>query len=88
MILTWPMAIVIVAVIFVGAGIAGTPATRRHKLQVEELRAKGSEQYRILADDFSKLAQETRDVQSSMRADLEAIRASVESIEAMMRDVG
>lgn len=88
MTLTWPMAIVIVAVIFVGAGILGTPATRRHKLQIEELRAKGNEQYRALADDFAKLADETRNAQAGMQADIAAIRASVETIEKMMRDVG
>lgn len=81
-------AIVIVALIFVIAGIAGTPATRRHRLQIEELKAKGNEHYRSVADDYAKLAQETREAQSAMKADIEAIRSSVESIETMMRDVG
>lgn len=88
MILTWPLAIVIVVLIIVGVGTAGMPATRRHRLQVEELRAKGNEQYRALADEFAKLAQETREAQTAMKADLEAVRSSVEAIEAMMRDVG
>jgi methyl-accepting chemotaxis protein len=88
MTLTWPWAIVIVAAIFVIAGTLGTPATRRHRLQIEELRAKGNEQYRALADEFAKLTQDTREVQSAMKTDLEAIRSSVDSIESMMREVG
>jgi methyl-accepting chemotaxis protein len=88
MTLTWPWAIVIVVAIIMIVGSLGTPATRRHKVQIEELRAKGNEQYRAVADEFAKLAQETREVQSGMKADLEAIRSSVDSIETMMREVG
>lgn len=88
MTLTWPLAIVIVALIVVIVGTLGMPATRRHKLQIEELRAKGNEQYRALAEEFAKLAQETREAQSAAKADLEAIRSSVDSIESMMREVG
>ena len=88
MTLTWPLAFVIVAVIFVAAGTLGTPATRRHKLQIEELRAKGNEQYQVLAADYAKLAAELRDSQAAMQADLAKLAAGVESMEAMMREVG
>jgi len=86
--LTWPVAIIIVVAIVMIVGTAGTPATRRHKLQIEELRAKGNEQYQVLAADYAKLATELRDTQTAMQADLARLAASVESMEVMMREVG
>ena len=47
--LTWPVAIIIIVAIVMIVGTAGTPARRRHKIQIEELRAKGNEQYQVLA---------------------------------------
>ena len=86
--LAWPVAIIIVVAIIMIMGAAGTPATRRHKIQIEELRAKGNEQYQMLAADYAKLAGELRDSQAAMQADLAKLAAAVESIEAMMREVG
>lgn len=86
--MTWPMAIVLSTLIFVVAIAAMMPSITRASMKVEEAKAKGNEGYKLLASDFAKLAEETRAVQAAMKADLEAVRGSVESIETMMRDVG
>lgn len=87
MTLDWPAAILIMFVIFVAAIAIGGPTRRRHELQVTELKAKGHEEYQALAEKFEALAQETRDAQAAMHADLAAVRVSVQAIETMMRDV-
>jgi Skp family chaperone for outer membrane proteins len=88
MTLSWPLAIVIVTVIFFGVVVASAPANRRAKHDLEEMKAKYNEQYQVLAADYATLAAELRDSQAAMQADLAKLAAGVESIEAMMRDVG
>jgi Skp family chaperone for outer membrane proteins len=88
MTLDWPLAIVLVTVIFLGVVTATTPAHRRSQLQLAEMKAKHDGRYQTLAADYATLATELRDTQSGMQADIAAIRASVESVEQMMRDVG
>jgi hypothetical protein len=87
MTLDWPAAILIMFVILaVGVGVGG-PNRRRHALQLAEIKASGHEEYKALAEKFEALAQETRDAQAAMQADLGAVRVSVEAIEKMMREV-
>jgi hypothetical protein len=86
--LNGPLAFVIVVLIFFGVVLATQPANRRHSIKMAEIKARGGEQFEALSADYTKLAQETREAQASMQADIAAIRASVESIEQMMRDVG
>jgi hypothetical protein len=88
MTLEWPLAIVLVVVIFLVVGAVQTPAHRRSRLQLEEMKAKYNAQYQTLAADYATLAVELRDTQAAMQADLAKLAASVESIEAMMREVG
>jgi hypothetical protein len=83
-----PLAFVIVVLIFFGVVMATMPANRRHAIKMAEIKAKGGEEFKELNDKYTQLAEETRTTQASMQADLAAIRASVESIEQMMRDVG
>jgi hypothetical protein len=85
--LDWPMAVLIMFVIFVVVVGASEPRRRSHELRITELKAKGHEEYRALAERYEALAQETRDGQAAMRADLAAARVSVEAIESMMREV-
>jgi Skp family chaperone for outer membrane proteins len=77
-----------VTVIFFGVVVATAPANRRAKHDLEEMKAKYNEQYQVLAADYATLATELRDSQAAMQADLAKLAAGVESIEAMMRDVG
>lgn len=87
MTLEWPAAILIMFVILsVGVALGG-PTRRRHALQLAEVKAKGHEEYQALAERFEGLARETRNTQAAMQADLAAVRASVASIETMMREV-
>jgi len=88
MTLDWPLAIVLVTVIFFGVVVATAPANRRAKHDLEEMKAKYNEQYQVLAADCAKLAGELRDTQAAMQADLARLATGVESIEAMMREVG
>jgi len=87
MTLTWPLAIVLVVVIFLAVTAVQTPAHRRSRFQLAEMQAKYNEQYQVLAADYAKLAVELRDSQAAVQADLAKLTASVESIEAMMREV-
>jgi len=87
MTLEWPAAILIMFVILaVGVAIGG-PTRRRHALELAEIKAKGHEEYRVLAEKFEALAQEARESQAAVKSDLAALRTSVESIETMMREV-
>jgi hypothetical protein len=88
MTLDWPLAIVIVVVIFMGVTAIQTPAYRRSRLQIAEMNAKSNDQYKSLAADYAKLAGELRDTQAAMQADLARLATGVESIETMMREVG
>jgi len=88
MTLEWPLAIVIVVVIFFGVVLATAPANRRARHDLEEMKAKYNEQYQVLASDYATLAAELRDTQAAMQADLARLATGVESIEAMMREVG
>lgn len=88
MTLTWPLAIVMVFVTFLVVTAVQTPAYRRSRFQLAEMQAKYNEQYHTLAADYAKLAVELRDSQAAIAADLAKLATSVESIEAMMREVG
>jgi ribosome-binding protein aMBF1 (putative translation factor) len=52
-----------------------------------ELKAKGHEEYRALAERYEALVRESREAQTAVQADLAAVRVSVEAIASMMRDV-
>ena len=88
MTLDWPLAIVLVTVIFFAVVVATAPANRRSKHELEEMKAKYNQQYQTLAADYATLAAELRDTQAAMHTDLAKLAAGVESIEAMMREVG
>lgn len=87
MTLEGPMAFLIVMFVILAISIATTPSRRRHQLQMAEVKSRSGEQFKELNADYTRLAQETRETQASMQADIGAIRTSVESIEQMMRDV-
>ncbi|HEY3316849.1 MAG TPA: hypothetical protein VGK50_00280 [Coriobacteriia bacterium] len=84
----WPLAVVAVAIVIGIVAVLSTVLAARGAVATEEAKGKYGEQYRMLAADYEKLAKETRDVQAAMRTDLDDLRAKVESIEKMMREVG
>lgn len=83
-----PMAFVIVVLIFFGVVVATMPSNRRHQIKMAEIKARSGEEFEELHAKYAELAQETREKTAAMAADIAAMRASVESIEHMMRDVG
>jgi hypothetical protein len=89
--MTWldgSLGFVVVILIFFGVAQLGLPSHRRQQIKLAEIKARGGEQFEALNAEYNKLALETRAAQTSMQVDIAAIRASVESIEQMMRDVG
>ncbi len=87
MTLDWPAAVLIMFLVFVAVVVVSEPRRRRHELQMAEVKARGTQEYRALAEKFEALAQESHDVQAAVRSDLDAVKASVASIESMMREV-
>jgi hypothetical protein len=102
----WPAAIVLATLIMGVVILIVSRMAAKGSIDVEEAKGKYMEQYQVLADDYSRLAQETGEAQTAIRADIAALQRqsaeaqaavvadvnrlanSVESIEAMMRDVG
>lgn len=84
----WPLAIVLVAIVLGGVSLLATQMAAKAGVAGEEAKGKYGEQYRMLAADYEKLAKEMRDSQLAMQGDLADMRAKVESIEKMMREVG
>ena len=87
MTIEWPAAVLIMFLVFVAVVAISEPTRRRHELQMADVKAKGQEEYKALAEKFEALAQETRAAQAAMQTDLAAVRVSAQSIETMMRDV-
>jgi len=86
--LNGPLGFVITILVFFAAASLGLPSYRRQQLKLAEIKSHSGEKFEALNAEYTKLAQETREAQTAMKADLAAIRESVESIEQMMRDVG
>ena len=87
MTLDWPVAILIMFLVFVAVVAASEPTRRRHELQMAEVKAKGNRSTGLSPRSSRPCAQETQDVQAAVRSDLDAVKASVASIESMMREV-
>ena len=81
MTIDWPVAMIIVVLIVAVAGVSSGILNHPHDVALKTI----SEKY---ASQYQALAQGTRDLQKAMQADLAEIRAKVESIERMMREVG
>jgi hypothetical protein len=89
--MTWldsSLGFVVVILVLFGVASLGMPSHRRQQLKLAEIKSRSGEEYKALNEQHTALATETRATQASMQADIAAIRASVESIEQMMRDVG
>ena len=83
----WPAAMIVVIIIIGGAALLTTYIGARAGVAAEKTKGKLADQYHELAGDYHNLAQETRDLQAAMQADLAELRQKVESIERMMREV-
>ena len=81
MTIDWPLAMIITVLIVAVAGVSSGILNHPHDVALKTL----SEKY---ASQYQALSQETRDLQKAMQTDLAEMRAKVESIERMMREVG
>jgi hypothetical protein len=86
--LNGPLGFILTVIIFFAVASLGLPSHRRQQLKLAEIKSRSGEEYKALNEQYTALATETRSAQATMQADIAAIRASVESIEQMMRDVG
>lgn len=96
--ISWPVAAIVVALVFIlGVIVLGFWSSRpgslsmsrvRAEVAKEEARAKYGEEYRMLAADYETLAKELRDATSAIQSDLATMLERVDSIERMMREVG
>jgi len=86
--LNGPLGFILTVLIFFAVASLGLPSHRRQQLKLAEINAQSNAKYEALNAEYNKLALETREAQANMKADITAIRTSVESIEQMMRDVG
>ena len=86
--MSWSVAVIVMVVLVFLGCIALAFIDIRGKTAQEEAKGKYGEQYRLIAADYETLAKETRDAATAMQADLARLRDKVDSIEAMMREVG
>jgi type II secretory pathway pseudopilin PulG len=84
----WPLVVVIAIVVIGGVALLSTVVAGNASVAAEKAKGEYGEQYRLIAADYEKLAQETSDAAKVMQTDLATLRAKVDSIEKMMREVG
>ena len=84
----WPLAVLISVVVIGGVALLSTVVAGNASVAAEKAKGENGEQYRALAADYETLAKETRDAAAAIKADLATLRAKVDSIEQMMREVG
>jgi hypothetical protein len=73
----WPGAIVLATLIIGIVGLIGTRMAAKAGVAAEDVKGKHNEQFQVLAENYTKLAQETRDAQASIRADVAALAQEV-----------
>ena len=83
----WPAAVVLVIVIIGVVALLSTIVASNAGVASEKTKGKLADQYRELVGEYENLAQQTRDLQAAMQADLAELGKKVESIEHMMREV-
>ncbi|MGC9973966.1 MAG: hypothetical protein ABSC36_01070 [Gaiellaceae bacterium] len=84
----WPLAVVIAIVVIGVVAVLSTLVAGNASVAAEKAKGEYGEQYRLIAADYETLAKETRDAAKAIQSDLATLRAKVDSIEHMMREVG
>ncbi len=84
----WPAAIVLATLIMGIVILIVSRMAAKGSLEVEDAKGKYNEQFQGLADNYAKLAQETREAQAAIRADIAALqRQSAEAQTAVVSDL-
>ena len=83
----WPAAVILVIVVIGAVALLSTIGASNAGIASEKTRGKFADQYRELVSQYESLAQQTRDLQAAMQADLAELTTKVASIEHMMKEV-
>jgi len=83
----WPAAVILVIVVIGAVALLSTIVASNAGVASEKTRGKFADQYRELVSQYESLAQQTRDLQAAMQADLAELTTKVASIEHMMKEV-
>lgn len=91
MTISWPVAsiiIVVLAIVLMAIGaLVLASFSARTQMRRDQTRGRFAEEYRELALAYQALAQELRDAEIAIKADLAATREKVEAVERMMLEV-
>jgi hypothetical protein len=87
MTISWPVAIIIIFVIFMAVVIYGGAKDRNFKLQKAQITADREDQLRQLVARYEQLAETTLDAQQRVAADVSELRSRATSIEQILRTV-
>jgi hypothetical protein len=87
MTLSWPVAIIIIFVIFMAVVIYGGAKDRHFKLQKAQITADREQELRQLVTRYEQLAETTLDAQQRVAADVSELRSRTSSIEQILRTV-
>jgi uncharacterized protein YlxW (UPF0749 family) len=87
MTLSWPVAIIIIFVIFMAVVLYGSAKDRHYKLQKAQITADREQELRQLVARYEQLAETTLDAQQRVAADVSELRSRTTSIEQILRTV-
>jgi hypothetical protein len=87
MTISWPVAIIIIFVIFMAVVIYGSAKDRNFKLQKAQITAGREDELRQLITRYEQLAETTLDAQQRVAADVSELRSRTTSIEQILRTV-
>lgn len=87
MTISWPVAIIIIFVIFMAVVLYGGAKDRRFKLQKAQITADREQELRQLVARYEQLAETTLDAQRRVAADVSELRSRATSIEQILRTV-
>jgi hypothetical protein len=87
MTISWPVAIIIIFVIFMAVVLYGGAKDRRFKLQKAQITADREQELRQLVGRYEQLAETTLDAQQRVAADVSELRSRTTSIEQILRTV-
>lgn len=85
--MTWPVAIIVLGVLFLALAVYGGAKERRFKLRKAKLTAGQEDELRQLVSRFEQLAESTLDAQQRVAADVSELRSRTASIEQILRTV-
>ena len=87
MTISWPVAIIIIFVIFMAVVLYGGAKDRHFKLQKAQITADREQELRQLVTRYEQLAETTLDAQQRVAADVSELRSHTSSIEQILRTV-